>query len=71
MTDLVIIGTGGCARQVHQAVEDAVAEGRPWFFIGFLERKVTKIPVTTGFMLYPTGDRTVKWIYTSPFNFFM
>ena len=37
MTDLVIYGTGGFAREVHQLVEDAVSDGADWNVLGFLD----------------------------------
>lgn len=36
MKDIVIFGTGGMAREVHQVVEDLVADGAPWNFLGWL-----------------------------------
>ena len=32
--DIVIYGTGGFAREVHQVVEDANAEKQRWNFLG-------------------------------------
>lgn len=37
LTDLVIFGAGGMAREVHQIVEDLGADGAPWNFLGFLD----------------------------------
>ncbi len=37
MTDLVIVGTGGLAREVHELVEDLVADGADWNLIGFVD----------------------------------
>jgi sugar O-acyltransferase (sialic acid O-acetyltransferase NeuD family) len=37
MSDLVIFGTGGFAREVHQIVEDINQEKRVWNFLGFLD----------------------------------
>jgi sugar O-acyltransferase (sialic acid O-acetyltransferase NeuD family) len=37
MTDLVIVGTGGLARQLHQLVDDAVRDGGGWTVVGFLD----------------------------------
>lgn len=37
MQDLVLIGTGGFAREVHQVVEDMNQEKNTWNFLGFLD----------------------------------
>jgi sugar O-acyltransferase (sialic acid O-acetyltransferase NeuD family) len=37
MTDLVIVGTGGLARQLHQLVDDVVRDGGAWNVVGFLD----------------------------------
>jgi sugar O-acyltransferase (sialic acid O-acetyltransferase NeuD family) len=37
MTDVVIFGTGGFAREVHQVVEDLVDDGASWNVVGFLD----------------------------------
>ncbi|MEA2558083.1 MAG: hypothetical protein QOG88_1621 [Actinomycetota bacterium] len=37
MTDLVIVGTGGQAREIHAIVEALVAAGEPWNVLGFIE----------------------------------
>lgn len=37
MTDIVVVGTGGFAREVHQLLEDAVADGEGWRVLGFLD----------------------------------
>jgi sugar O-acyltransferase (sialic acid O-acetyltransferase NeuD family) len=37
VTDLVIFGTGGFAREVHQLVEDLVSDGADWNVLGFLD----------------------------------
>lgn len=42
MRDLVIIGTGGFAREVHQIVEDITAAGGPWRFVGFLDGNASR-----------------------------
>lgn len=35
--DLVILGTGGFAREVHQLVEDLNRDSTRWNFLGFLD----------------------------------
>ena len=37
MTDLVVYGTGGFAREVHQVVEDLNTDGETWNVLGFLD----------------------------------
>jgi sugar O-acyltransferase (sialic acid O-acetyltransferase NeuD family) len=37
MRDLVIVGTGGFAREVHQLVEDVNAEKSDWNVLGFID----------------------------------
>lgn len=37
MKDLVILGVGGMAREIHETVEDLVADGEGWNFLGFLD----------------------------------
>lgn len=37
MTPLVIVGTGGCAREVHQIVEDINAVAPSWTLLGFID----------------------------------
>ena len=42
MKDLVIFGTGGFAREVHQIVEDLNQASSTWNFLGFLDGNVEK-----------------------------
>lgn len=42
MADIVVYGTGGFAREVHQLIEDVAADGQPWNFLGFLDDDVQK-----------------------------
>jgi sugar O-acyltransferase (sialic acid O-acetyltransferase NeuD family) len=37
MKDLVIVGAGGHAREIHQLVQDLNADGSAWNFVGFLD----------------------------------
>lgn len=42
MRDLVIFGTGGSAREVHQLAEDVNADRATWNVLGFLDDDVSK-----------------------------
>lgn len=37
MTDLVIIGAGAFAREVHDVIEDLAADGEAWNLLGFID----------------------------------
>lgn len=37
MTDIVIVGTGGLAREVHEIIEDLISDGHQWNPIGFVD----------------------------------
>jgi sugar O-acyltransferase (sialic acid O-acetyltransferase NeuD family) len=56
MTDLVIFGIGGFAREVHQLVEDLVSDGAAWNVVGFIGDQLGQIEQVHG--LPVLGDRS-------------